>query len=179
MNTEPKSATGEHETLLQQLRTQQEMAQPKPASGEKAEKPDLKLPCPFCGLRLQLRIIRNTVPMIHCNGCGCEVIEPRWDERTTEPKPATGELWQHKLADFVNLILHGDDEHKAWLREAGEAFILGNPIPPARHRQFGCAYCHRGVEAGIILLRVNKLGETPAIWICNEHFNYDDWKQAR
>ena len=96
-----------------------------------------------------------------------------------QPEPTTGEQWQHKLADFVNLILHGDDDHKAWLREAGEAFILGNPIPPARHRQFVCAYCHRGVESGIILLRVNKLGETPAIWICNEHFNYDDWKSAR
>jgi hypothetical protein len=46
-----------------------------------------------------------------------------------QPKP---ESWQNKIADFVNLILHGDDIHKAWLREAGEAFILGKPLPPAR-----------------------------------------------
>ena len=42
------------------------------------------------------------------------------------------ELWQHKIADFVNGILHGDDEHRSWLREAGENFILGKPLPPPR-----------------------------------------------
>jgi hypothetical protein len=95
-----------------------------------------------------------------------------------QPRPSDEE-WQHKIADFVNLILHGDDEHKAWLREAGEAFILGKSMPPPRQKRFACAYCHRGMESGVNLLRVNKLGDIPAIWICTEHFNYDDWKQAR
>ncbi len=40
--------------------------------------------------------------------------------------------WQYAIADFVNAILHGDDVHKDWLREAGEAFILRKPLPAAR-----------------------------------------------
>lgn len=36
------------------------------------------------------------------------------------------------ISEFVEVILHGDDEHKAWLREAADAWITGNPIPPAR-----------------------------------------------
>jgi hypothetical protein len=55
-----------------------------------------------------------------------------WDNPSREQPPATDDRWKHKLADFVNLILHGDDEHKAWLREAGEAFLFGKPIPVAR-----------------------------------------------
>jgi len=30
---------------------------------------------------------------------------------------------------FVEAILHGDDDHRMWLKEAGEAFINGTPMP--------------------------------------------------
>lgn len=33
---------------------------------------------------------------------------------------------------FAKAVLHGDDEHKAWLLEAAEAFIAGKPLPPPR-----------------------------------------------
>jgi len=105
-------------------------------------------------------------------------LKKRIESSTAQPQRSEQE-WQHKIADFVNLILHGDDEHKAWLREAGEAFMFGKPIPPSRHKRFACAYCHRGMESGVSLLRVNKLGDTPAVWVCTEHFNYEDWKPAR
>lgn len=40
---------------------------------------------------------------------------------------------EHKLIEwaistFVTEILHGSDEHKKWLKKAGENFILGNPV---------------------------------------------------
>lgn len=34
-----------------------------------------------------------------------------------------------KIRNFVVLIAHGDDDHRLWLRNAGEAFIKGEPIP--------------------------------------------------
>jgi hypothetical protein len=33
---------------------------------------------------------------------------------------------------FAKAILHGDDDHKAWLLEAAEAFIARKPLPPLR-----------------------------------------------
>jgi hypothetical protein len=33
---------------------------------------------------------------------------------------------------FAKAVLHGDDEHKAWLLEASEAFIAGEPLPAPR-----------------------------------------------
>jgi hypothetical protein len=33
---------------------------------------------------------------------------------------------------FAKAVLHGDDEHKAWLLEAAGAFIAGNPLPAPR-----------------------------------------------
>lgn len=33
---------------------------------------------------------------------------------------------------FAYAILHGDDEHRAWLIEAAEAFIVNDPIPEPR-----------------------------------------------
>lgn len=38
---------------------------------------------------------------------------------------------------FAKAMLHGDDEHKAWLLEAAEAFIAGNPLPPPRGKGIG------------------------------------------
>jgi hypothetical protein len=35
---------------------------------------------------------------------------------------------------FAKAVLHGDDEHKAWLLEAAEAFIDGKPLPAPRGR---------------------------------------------
>lgn len=91
--------------------------------------------------------------------------------------PASAEqqdTWEHKIADFVNSILHGDDIHKTWLREAGEAFILGKPLPPPRDGKSGlrCVYC--GLSAQELkpphyLKRINRLGDTPSKWICTEH----------
>ncbi len=36
------------------------------------------------------------------------------------------------IRSFVNLILHGNAEHRAWLKEAAELFIEGEhvPLPP-------------------------------------------------
>jgi len=51
--------------------------------------------------------------------------------------------------------------------------------PSAPTPKYTCAYCHKGMESGVTLLRVNKFGDTPAVWLCAEHFNYTDWKAAR
>lgn len=83
------------------------------------------------------------------------------------------EEWRAKIADFVLLILHGDAVHQAWLRDAGEAFILGKPIPtPRDNRKFTCACCGRGaneLDSPHYLQRVNRLGDVPAVWMCTEH----------
>lgn len=36
------------------------------------------------------------------------------------------------IRNFTKAILHGDDEHRAWLQEAAEAFIEGRELPPPR-----------------------------------------------
>jgi hypothetical protein len=36
------------------------------------------------------------------------------------------------IRHFTQAILHGDDEHRAWLQEAAEAFIEGRELPPPR-----------------------------------------------
>lgn len=36
------------------------------------------------------------------------------------------------VAEFAEAILHGDDEHRAWLTEAAVAFNAGQPLPPPR-----------------------------------------------
>jgi hypothetical protein len=82
--------------------------------------------------------------------------------------------WKQKIADFVLAILHGDEVHKAWLREAGEAFIIGNPLPPPRDakKKGGCVYCGKTaqeLEPPHYLKRVNRLGDLPDLWICTEH----------
>lgn len=33
---------------------------------------------------------------------------------------------------FALAVLHGDDEHKAWLLEAARAFVDRKPLPPPR-----------------------------------------------
>lgn len=46
---------------------------------------------------------------------------------------------------FTKAVLHGDDEHKAWLLEAAENFIAGKPLPAPRGK--GTAALNPGVDA--------------------------------
>jgi hypothetical protein len=39
------------------------------------------------------------------------------------------------VRSFARAILHGDDEHKAWLLEASERFLAGLPVPPPRDKR--------------------------------------------
>lgn len=39
------------------------------------------------------------------------------------------DLVERRLREFTRAILHGDEAHKAWLREAVECFIAGQPLP--------------------------------------------------
>lgn len=53
------------------------------------------------------------------------------------PDPQSLADWREAFADeavreFATAILHGDDEHRAWLLEAAEAFIAGHPLPAPR-----------------------------------------------
>jgi len=34
-----------------------------------------------------------------------------------------------RVEDFAEAILHGDEQHRAWLLEAAEAFNTGEPLP--------------------------------------------------
>lgn len=36
------------------------------------------------------------------------------------------------VRQFAEAILHGDEIHRAWLKEAAEAWIAGKPLPPPR-----------------------------------------------
>lgn len=40
--------------------------------------------------------------------------------------------WQRAVMEFAEAVLHGDGEHRAWLMEAAEAFIVKRPLPPPR-----------------------------------------------
>lgn len=39
-----------------------------------------------------------------------------------------------RRATLFDAIAHGDDEHRAWLREAIDAHFAGQPVPPVRGR---------------------------------------------
>ena len=39
---------------------------------------------------------------------------------------------KHPILRFTEAILHGDEEHQAWLLEAAQCFIEGKPIPDRR-----------------------------------------------
>lgn len=53
--------------------------------------------------------------------------DPYWGEWAAHPRQRA-----HWIRAFTEAILHGDDEHKAWLQEAAEAYIAGKPLPPPR-----------------------------------------------
>jgi hypothetical protein len=57
---------------------------------------------------------------------------------------------------FAKAVLHGDDEHKAWLLEAAEAFIDRKPLPAQRGR---------GAQSDAEPVRSNRRGDTRTI--CN------------
>jgi hypothetical protein len=39
---------------------------------------------------------------------------------------------QETIDRLYAAIAHGDDEHRAWLREAVDNFFAGKPVPPPR-----------------------------------------------
>lgn len=41
-------------------------------------------------------------------------------------------LARAEVRKFATAVLHGDDEHRAWLMEAAEAWERGDPVPPVR-----------------------------------------------
>jgi hypothetical protein len=43
--------------------------------------------------------------------------------------------WQFIVLEFARRIRHGDEEHRAWLLDAAEAFIKGDPLPPPRDKK--------------------------------------------
>ena len=56
------------------------------------------------------------------------------------------------IQSFVNQILHGDEAHCKWLKDAAEAFTFGRPMPPlpgkppltkCEHDRFDGLFCHK------------------------------------
>jgi hypothetical protein len=41
-------------------------------------------------------------------------------------------MTEHPAIAFARAVLHGDEEHRAWLMEAAEAFVEGRPLPAVR-----------------------------------------------
>jgi hypothetical protein len=50
----------------------------------------------------------------------------------SDAEPLLYEMFRRNVLSFAQAILHGDDEHKAWLMEAAEAFASYKPLPPTR-----------------------------------------------
>lgn len=48
------------------------------------------------------------------------------------PPIAVNSPVNNPVRDFAKAILHGDQNHRAWLLEAAEAFINGEPVPPPK-----------------------------------------------
>lgn len=47
--------------------------------------------------------------------------------------PELPEGWQAFVLNFAESILHGDDQHQAWVRAAAKAYVSGLPIAAAPH----------------------------------------------
>ena len=60
--------------------------------------------------------------------------ERELDAARSQGVRARAESRAETARQFTEAIVHGDDEHRAWLREAAEAFIAGAPMPPPRSR---------------------------------------------
>jgi hypothetical protein len=61
---------------------------------------------------------------------------------------------------FAKAVLHGDDEHKAWLTEAAEAFISNKPLPSPRGK--GTAPPHPDAEP--VAWRWRWYSDPPDLW---------------
>lgn len=44
-------------------------------------------------------------------------------------KDKVEQLEREAIRGFVDKILHGHGQHRRWLKDAGEAFIAGQPMP--------------------------------------------------
>lgn len=55
-------------------------------------------------------------------------------EDTPQPACEAGDLIERAVLKFAEAALHGDDEHRAWLMAAAEAFVKGQPLPPPAGR---------------------------------------------
>jgi hypothetical protein len=63
----------------------------------------------------------------------CDALRHTHPSRTMCKEAATElERLMGEVRAFAKAVLHGDDEHKAWLLEAAEAFIAGEPLPAPR-----------------------------------------------
>lgn len=76
-------------------------------------------------------------------------------------------LWLRKIPHHA-AVLKGPDTGAA-ARDAAMAAQASEP--------FRCAVCKRNTQEAGTLLRASRKGDTkPVIWICRDHFNYEDWK---
>jgi hypothetical protein len=51
------------------------------------------------------------------------------------PLPMCDKEQEDAVRHFTSLILHGDDEHKRWLLDACECFVMGRDVPPPVAKQ--------------------------------------------
>ncbi|RWK39291.1 hypothetical protein [Mesorhizobium sp.] len=83
---------------------------------------------------------RKLEAVLHIPGVREIIRDLKWDEQSiaalaSVPAPSGAE----RIAEFAKAILHGDDEHRAWLTEAAVAFNAGEPLPPPRGKGTGPA----------------------------------------
>lgn len=99
-------------------------------------------PCPFCGGMAAEETSKGPTGeryrWVQCEKCGamsecCD--DSARANNPDEPEPVL--LWNTRLTaqsgeDLFHAIKHGDDEHRAWLKDAIEAFFAGRSVPPPR-----------------------------------------------
>lgn len=54
------------------------------------------------------------------------------EAQTIEKHCCRNSMLENDLNEFVEFILHGDENHQAWLKESVKAFLCGDPRPPTR-----------------------------------------------
>jgi hypothetical protein len=55
--------------------------------------------------------------------------EDEWPDDSPAGRAPQTEITANYIRLFVESILHGDDDHRLWLKEAAECFIDGRPMP--------------------------------------------------
>ena len=104
-------------------------------------------------LREALEEAKDTIKAWHDMPISGKKIHPKiWDtyakhspemkriNATLADTAEAGARWVRSfLSSFVDAILHGDPEHRGWLREAGENFAVGKSVPPPRGSGFAAA----------------------------------------